>query len=329
MAFHHSRRAFLTCLSTGAAALAVSPLAAADDKARIMRKTYTFKTIGKLQLKALVVRPDDDAVRPVLLWLHGGALILGGRHGVDGRLSDALLDAGFVLVSLDYRLAPETKLPAIIEDVEDGYAWLHKRGGELFHADTSRIAVAGGSAGGYLTLTAGFRAKPRPAVLVSLWGYGDLVGPWYSQPSKFYRRRPLVPKEHVLPLVDGSPVADSTRNPEQRSKFYLYCRQNGLWPKMVAGFDPRTEAKKFIPYEPVRNVTRDYPPTLLIHGDKDTDVPYNQSVMMAEQLERHGVAHRLITVRGAGHGLAGGDPKLVRQAYDAALAFVKRHLRAA
>ena len=76
---------------------------------------------------------------------------------------------------------------------------------------------------------------------------------------------------------------------------------------------------------PVRNVTPSYPPTLLIHGTADTDVPYEQSVMMAEQLREHGVEHRLIAVPGAEHGLSGGDPALIDESYTAALEFVVRH----
>ena len=59
----------------------------------------------------------------------------------------------------------------------------------------------------------------------------------------------------------------------------------------------------FDPFCPIRNVTGAYPPTLLIHGDRDTDVPYAQSVMMAETLARANVPHELITVPGGGHGL--------------------------
>ncbi|MCH8923741.1 MAG: alpha/beta hydrolase [Planctomycetes bacterium] len=319
------RRQFLAQLAGAGATLAAVPAPAANPK-KIIRTTHTYKKIGKLQLKADVIRPDDDRVRPVLLWIHGGALIMGGRGGVDRRLKDAVLKAGFAVVSIDYRLAPETKLPEIIRDVEDAYTWLHKNGPKLLKVDTRRIAVAGGSAGGYLTLTAGFRAKPRPAVLVSLWGYGDLVGPWYSQPSKHYRRRPLVAKADVWSLVDGKPVFDSSINRQQRSKFYLYCRQTGQWPQLVSGFDPRKESKKFTPYEPVRNVNKNYPPTILIHGTKDTDVPYEQSTMMAEQFKRHKVPHRLITVQGAGHGLARGKPEEIEAAYEEAVKFIIKHV---
>jgi len=77
---------------------------------------------------------------------------------------------------------------------------------------------------------------------------------------------------------------------------------------------------------PVENVTAEYSPTLLIHGENDTDVPYEQSVMMADALKKHGVEHELIGIPGAEHGLPGGDPKLVNDAYEAAIEFVVRHL---
>ena len=96
--------------------------------------------------------------------------------------------------------------------------------------------------------------------------------------------------------------------------------------KAVSGWDPHKETKKFNPYMPVKNVTRDYPPTLLIHGTKDTDVPYEQSVMMAKQLKQHGVEHQLVTIPGGEHGLGGGDPKLIDAAYKSAGAFVDRYL---
>ncbi len=76
---------------------------------------------------------------------------------------------------------------------------------------------------------------------------------------------------------------------------------------------------------PVRNVTADYPPTMLIHGTEDTDVPYEQSVMMAEQFKAHGVEHELVTVTGGEHGLGGGDPAVIDAAYESALAFVQKY----
>ena len=293
-------------------------------------RTYTYKKVDKLSIKAAVLRPADDAVRPVVVWIHGGALIMGSRNGIDGRVRKMTLDAGCVLVSIDYRLAPETKLPAIIEDVEDAFAWVRTKGPALFGADADRIAVMGGSAGGYLTLTAGYRVRPRPAVLVAFWGYGDLIGEWYSSPSKHpCHQRVKMTAERAHRQVSGPPISDSRDRKGDGGAFYQHCRQHGTWPKEVSGWDPHTEARKFHPYMPVKNVTADYPPTLLVHGTKDTDVPYEQSAMMARQLKKHGVPHELNTIAGAEHGLAGGDPGLIAAAYESAMRFTQRHLEAA
>ena len=77
---------------------------------------------------------------------------------------------------------------------------------------------------------------------------------------------------------------------------------------------------------PVKNVTKQYPPTLLIHGTKDTDVPYEQSVMMANQFKKFHIDHELITIAGGEHGLAGGDPKRIEQAYEKAFQFVHQRM---
>ena len=111
------------------------------------------------------------------------------------------LDAGYTIISIDYRLAPQAKLNDIIEDLVDAYRWVRIDGPKLFRIDPNRIAVVGHSAGGYLTLMAGFRLNPRPAALVSFYGYGDIAGDWYSRPDPFYSRQPAVPKEEAYQAV--------------------------------------------------------------------------------------------------------------------------------
>src|SRR5262249_29534549 len=156
----------------------------------------------------------DLPAQPVVVWIHGGALINGHRESVPQWLTDGCRENGFVLVSLDYRLAPETQLPEIIRDIEDAFRWIRKEGPQLFQADASRIAVVGGSAGGYLTLMTGFRVQTRPTVLVSLWGYGDLVGPWYSQPSSHARHQTIkMTREESYQQVPGPPISDSRDRP--------------------------------------------------------------------------------------------------------------------
>jgi dipeptidyl aminopeptidase/acylaminoacyl peptidase len=108
--------------------------------------------------------------------------------------------------------------------------------------------------------------------------------------------------------------------------FYLFCRQQGIWPEEVSGWNPVIEAKKYDPYMPVKNVTEQYPGTLLIHGTKDTDVPYEQSVMMASQFKKFRVDHELITIAGGEHGLAGGDPGEIDKAYKKVFQFVHQRM---
>jgi acetyl esterase/lipase len=318
------RRTFLQVLAVGTAARALAPSAFSQAE-NSRKRTYTYKVVEKCQIKADVYGASDRT-RPVVFWIHGGALIMGSRGSMDPALLDKLLKAGYVVVSIDYRLAPETKLPAILDDVQDACKWVREKGPELFHGDPKRLAVMGGSAGGYLTLATGFRVNPRPRVLVSFWGYGDVAGPWYSRPDPFYSQMPPVPKEEAEKAVGGPVLAESSGK-NNRYRFYLYCRQQGLWPKEVTGHDPDKEPKRFDPFCPIRNVSATYPPTLLIHGTKDTDVPYEQSALMAQELSRKRIEHELITVQEAGHGLAGATPAASSEIQNRVLAFLNKHMQ--
>jgi acetyl esterase/lipase len=233
---------------------------------------------------------------------------------------------GYAVVSIDYRLAPETKLPELIGDVEDAFRWVRERGPALFHVDPDRLAVIGGSAGGYLTLVSGYRIMPRPKALVANFGYGDLVGPWLSEPSPHPRHnQKKLTREEASEYFLGPAVANASER-KGNSQFYAYCRQQGIWPQEISGWDPRTQLERFVPYLPLKNVTSEYPPTLLIHGTADTDVPYEQSRLMEAELAKHHVEHKLITIPGGEHGFGGGDPRLISEANQAALQFIEQHV---
>ena len=314
-----TRSEFLQTLTAGAIGMATPSRCPGQPATPAI---FTYKTAG-CEIHADVYGASEGTAKPALMWIHGGALIFGNRNTPMRPFHERLLRMGCVVVSIDYRLAPETKLPGIIEDIQDAYKWMRGQAGR-FGFDRDRIAVGGGSAGGYLTQMCGFCLNPRPRALVSYYGYGDIVGPWYSEPDEFYRREPLASKEEAYAVVGSTAISDPPQTPD-RGRFYLYCRQNGLWPKEVTGHDPRSEPKWFDRYCPIRNVTSEYPPTLLIHGTVDTDVPYSLSKDMAAKLASAGVNHEFITVTDAGHGLHGAKPEEIDRISDQAAAFVKAH----
>jgi acetyl esterase/lipase len=292
-------------------------------------KTYTYKTVGDCSIEADVYLPADRSKPlPAIVYLHSGALILNSRKEIIPKQLVQYLEAGYAVIAIDYRLAPETKLPEIISDLKDAFRWIHERGPELFGIDTNRIGVVGRSAGGYLTLMAGICIEPKPKVLVSSFGYGDLVGDWYTKPDPYYCTMPRVRREETGICSDGPEVTSRGSKNERAGKFYLYCRQNGLWPLEVGGHDPVKEREFFLPYCPLYNISRDYPPTMLLHGDKDNDVPYEQSVMMAKELARNNVENELVTIPGGGHGFDEDmDKPVVRKAFAKSLTFLNRHLK--
>lgn len=323
---------FLTLIAVGGLMFPAAAIAeekgATTKSTEPQKETFAYKHAGDLAIKADVYTKGQRTSRPVLVWIHGGALIMGNREGIDQRLKEEVLDRGFAVVSIDYRLAPETQLPEIIQDVEDAFRWIREKGPELFQADPAQIAVSGGSAGGYLTLVTGYRVKPRPKALVAFWGYGDLVGPWYSEPSPHPRHhQSKLSREEAFKQVSGPPISDARDRKGDGGGFYQFCRQQGLWPKAVSGWDPKREADRFFTFMPVKNVTPDYPPTLMIHGENDTDVPHEESAMMAVELEKNKVEHRLISVPGGEHGLPGVDRKIIDENYRAAIEFIEKHVQ--
>jgi acetyl esterase/lipase len=294
------------------------------------RETHVYKRVDACEIKADVFGAGAGATgpaRPAVVWIHGGGLIFGTRKTPRPAFLAALLRMGAVVVSIDHRLAPETKLPAIVDDVCDAWRWLAERGPALFGIDPTRAAMAGGSSGAYLTLMSGFRVDPRPRALVSFAGFGDITTPWEAEPSLHYLNTlPLISREQALATVGTAAISEQLPDID-RGYFYVYCRQQGRWPIEVAGHDPRESPRWFDAYCPARNVTPGYPPTMLVHGTADTDVPCDESRNMAARLAEAAVEHELVTPEGIGHGLSGASPELVASIEERAAAFLIERLR--
>jgi acetyl esterase/lipase len=310
---------------------------AAGAATRSSRQTLVYKTIDKTAIKADIYRLAGDEPRPVIVWIHPGSLIMGSRGMLPEDERERFLKAGYVVVAIDYRLAPETKLPEILKDIDDAHRWVRETGSTLFHIDPERVATVGASGGAYLALMAGARVQPPLRAVVSFYGYGDVAGSWYSRPDPFYLTQPRIAKVDAYKTVGTQELSESPAT--ARGAFYTYCRQNGLWPREVVGLDPDTDAERLAAYSPERLATPAYPPTLLLHGDRDVDVPFEMSERMADALKRQGVAHSLYRLEGLNHAFdvfpvfppqgppSGGlKTPAVAKAFEAVIAFLDKYL---
>ena len=99
-----------------------------------------------------VYRPRDGSTGAALLWIHGGGFLIGAPRQDDRRCFRYALELGLVVVSVDYRLAPEHPFPAALEDCLAAWRWLQASAAEL-GVEPARTVVAGESAGGGLAAT--------------------------------------------------------------------------------------------------------------------------------------------------------------------------------
>jgi acetyl esterase/lipase len=261
---------------------------------------------------------------PVIIYIHGGGLIWGTREEISEDMIKHYINNGFSLFSIDYRLAPATKLPEILKDIEDAILWIQSEGPKQFSIDPKKIAVVGSSAGGYLALSTGTFTH-KPLAIVSFYGYGDLIGSWATSPSKYYCQKDIVSKELANKLITNQIITEASV--EERFLFYVYARQNGVWIEEITGINPLNNKEDLYPFCPNRNITKEFPPTLLLHGTKDTDVPYEQSVFMRAALIKQSVDVRLITIPNGEHVFDKNfkDP-IVQHALNQVTDFLKTHL---
>ena len=296
--------------------------------------THVFKKIDGHEIKADIHRAyhaADEQHQPAVLFIHGGGLILGSRKAILPSHIQAFNDGGFHFVSIDYRLAPETKLPEIVRDIGDAWTWLREEA-TSFGIDRNRIAILGHSAGAYLTLMGGYKLDPRPAALVSIAGYGRVTSDEFTAPSPYYvKEHGPVDEQNARQTIGEGTISESGPNDSiqrflGRGLFYLFCRQQGIWLSEVSGHDPGDQ-DWFADYQPIRNVSAEYPPTMLLHGEPDTDVLIEQSVLMQQEFIRHGVAHEFVRNPSWGHAfLYMPNDESVGKAFGQIVTFLQQHI---
>src|SRR5947209_12557079 len=134
---------------------------------------------GPINIRIYWPSADPNRDAPVVLFFHGGGFVVGDLDTHDGTARQHAVGAGAIVVSVDYRLAPEHPYPAAVEDAWVATLWLAEHGPQL-GADTSRIALAGDSAGGTIAAATAQRARDDagpPIAFQLLWYPSTLWDP--------------------------------------------------------------------------------------------------------------------------------------------------------
>ena len=263
-------------------------------------KTFSYKTIGSIEVKADFFSATSNVdLKPVIIWIHGGGLIFGSRTDIPTEQLNFYLKGGYSVVSIDYRLAPETKLPEIVSDVRDAVQWVHNYGEDSLRIDPDKIFVVGHSGGAYLALVSGYSKGFRPKAIISFYGYGDIRAEWYTNPDTLNFSDTIISTEAAQQLIRDTVITSASV--EDRLALYFYSRQKGNWPVLVTSHHPKEQRAWFQDYCPIENIDSKYPPVLLIHGDKDADVPVSESTRLKDRLTSKRIKNRLILMKNYGH----------------------------
>ena len=260
----------------GSAGTTAAPTLAPTPAPGAILRDVTYCTAGGVALKLDLYFPQTGAAQPspVAVYVHGGGWSAGGKAlgGWQLQVAEGLVGRGYLLASLDYRLAPQYKWPAQIEDVKCAIRYLRAHA-STYRLDLNRIGAWGDSAGGHLASMLG----------VADAGAGfDTSGGYTDQSSD------------VQAVVDLFGPADLTAG--------------GWGPNAstvipsVFGVAPGQSSDALMRASPVTYVAAGDPPFLIMQGDKDTTVPPSQSQELYDRLQAVGVPATLVIVHNAGHG---------------------------
>jgi pectinesterase len=217
-----------------------------------------------LRLDACV--PDGPGPFPAVILVHGGGWSSGDKtSGVDPLFAPFSRN-GVAWFSINYRLAPQHRYPAAVEDIETAIRWVKSHAVE-FKVDPARLGLLGESAGGHLVTMVVVRAKDDTRVAAAI--------PFYA------------------------PV-DLESDTERRGGLSLSLR--ALFGRSYEVDDAAAQLLREA--SPLNYVGAGLPPFLLVHGTADMSVPYSQSVRLQAKLRAAGVSCDLITIDDGVHGMA-------------------------
>ena len=271
-----------------------SDIQAAESADVSVKRNLEYARVGDRPLLLDLYRAPASKERlPVVVWVHGGGWKAGSKDRCPGIW---LTEHGYAVAGINYRLSDEAPWPAQIDDCRSAVRWLRTHADD-FGLDGNRIAAWGGSAGGHLVALLGTLAPPQTETVSSRV---QAVLDWYG-PSDLLTMPPNV----LTPEKTEADLANS----------------NGA--KLLGGVvRDRPEVARGA--SAIYQVSADDPPFLIMHGDKDSAVPLEQSQRLHEKLKAAGVTSTLKVLDGAGHGGKEFQTPEVRQII---LEFFNRNLR--
>jgi acetyl esterase/lipase len=250
-------------------ALLLLALAACGGPTVLRDVSYDARSAAATQMDVYLPR-TGGTLRPGILVVHGGAWKQESKERFV-ETSEQLAEQGYVVASTNYRLVPEGRFPAALQDVHCALAHFRAHA-QQYGLDPQRVALLGYSAGGHLSSLLGVAADDE-----SLW-------PDCEAGSTFAPRA----------VISGAGPQDL---------------EALAWAGEVQAFLGGTQEEVPDVYtraSPLRRVREGAPPFLLVHGDQDVIVPHAQSVAMREALRAVGTEAQLLTLHGGGHVLNPG-----------------------
>ena len=289
-------------------------------------QSLTYKIVGSLSIELDLYLPSESTTNlPILLWFHGGGLLQGTRSSVAPHMLSGVSKYRFALVSADYRLAPQATIDEIVSDVQDCLTFIqdklpqHVPSGVTLN--TSRIAVSGSSAGGYLALLAGLYSKMTPKVVLPIYPITNPYGRFFTTPQPI---PDVVPYRHVdesvvAPYIDrNAKVVADTDAASTRNKLYFYMMQEA---NLASLLSVKPGDDTYIIAEQLKK-RGSYIPCFIVHGDADRFVGVEQADEVVEALKEIGADYEYERMHGIDH-VFDKDEKFQ---LEAMYAFMNKHL---
>ena len=268
-----------------------------------------YADLSPSQTLDLYLPADTSTPVPLVILIHGGAFAM-GDSGMEAGKAQTLVEQGYAVASLNYRLSGEALFPAGAQDVKAAVRFL-RANADTYGIDPDRFAAWGSSAGGWLASMLGVTGDQGTIFDDPSLGNADTssavqaVVSWFG-PTNFTTMDEQAAQ--VTACAGQAQVHDAASSPES-------AWLGGALPD-VPEVTAQTDLASYL------DAATNLPPFYFAHGDADCNVPLGQSQELAAALEQAGAAETVAVIAGAGHA----DPAIDAQQTDATMAFIGQSL---